>query len=374
MKILVTGGAGFIGSFITDELIEAGHDVKVYDNLVAQVHGEGRKAPDYLNKDAEFIRGNVLDEGKLYEAIKGVDVLFHLAAAVGVGQSMYEIKRYVEQNSLGSAALLEIIANRKHGIRKMIVASSMSIYGEGKYDCRACGPVFPGLRSRDQFEKGDWDVKCPRCGEPVKAVPTDETKPLNPTSVYAVTKRDQEESFLAVGRAYKIPVAALRYFNVYGPRQALSNPYTGACAIFSSRILNGERPVIFEDGLQSRDFIHAKDVARASVMVMEREALDYQVFNVGTGIPTTIIEVARTLAKQIKPEEEIQPEIRNSFREGDVRHCYADISKIRRMIAFKPSITFEAGIKDLTEWVSRQICEDRTPEAINELKEKGLVG
>ncbi|MEA3489272.1 MAG: NAD-dependent epimerase/dehydratase family protein [Candidatus Omnitrophota bacterium] len=373
MKILVTGGAGFIGSFIVDELIEKGHEVRVYDALDPQVHGRSERPPRYLNKEAEFIKGNVLDEEGFFNALKDVDVLFHGAAAVGVGQSMYEVKRYVEQNSLGAAVMLDVIANREHGLKKMVVASSMSIYGEGKYRCGRCGPVYPDSRSQEQLEKRKWKARCPGCGSELTPLPTDEKKPLNPTSIYAITKRDHEEAFLSIGRAYRIPAVALRYFNAYGPRQALSNPYTGVCAIFSSRILNGKNPVIFEDGLQSRDFIHVKDVARASVLAMESGASDYQVFNVGSGNPVTILEVARILADKIKPGSGIEPEIRNTFREGDIRHCFADNSKIEEVLGFKPLISFQEGITDLTEWVAEQICEDRTTEAIRELQEKGLA-
>lgn len=373
MRILVTGGAGFIGSFIVDELVRAGHKVRIYDSLDPQVHGKKRKAPSYLNKDAEFVRGDVLDADKFYKAVKDVDVFFHEAAAVGVGQSMYEVRRYVEQNAMGAGVVLDVIANRKHKLKKMLVASSMSMYGEGRYNCRKCGNVTPELRPSEQLKKGIWDVLCPHCSSKLEGVPTDETKPLNPTSIYAIGKRDHEEMFMAIGRAYKIPTVALRYFNAYGPRQALSNPYTGVCAIFSSRILNGGSPVIFEDGLQSRDFIHVKDVARANRLAMEKDAADYQVFNVGSGDPKTILDIAKILARKIQPGRTIEPEIKNAFREGDIRHCFADTSKIEKALGFKTTVRFEDGIEDLTAWVARQTCEDRTIDAIKELKKRGLT-
>ncbi|MFQ5953135.1 MAG: NAD-dependent epimerase/dehydratase family protein [Candidatus Omnitrophota bacterium] len=373
MKILVTGGAGFIGSFLVDELVEQGHEVTIYDNLDPQVHGPARKFPDYVNKKAKTVKADILDEGAFYSALKDVDILFHQAAAVGVGQSMYQVKRYIEQNTLGAGVILDVIVNKKNKLRKMIVASSMSIYGEGKYTCEACGTVYPSLRPDAQLRERKWKVRCPKCGKDLEPAPTDEEKPLNPTSIYAITKRDHEEAFLSVGRAYKIPTVALRYFNVYGPRQALSNPYTGVCAIFSSRLLNRERPVIFEDGLQSRDFVHVKDITRANIVAMEKEEADYQVFNVGSGRPKTILEIARILSEKIKPGADIQPEIKNAFREGDIRHCFADISKIKDVLGFEPSIRFEDGIDDLTEWVSRQACEDNTAKAIQELKERGLT-
>ncbi|MFC1570209.1 NAD-dependent epimerase/dehydratase family protein [Candidatus Omnitrophota bacterium] len=373
MKILVTGGAGFIGSFLVDELLSSGHEVKVYDDLDEQVHGASGKAPDYLAKEAELIKANVLDEEKFHSAVKDADVLFHQAATVGVGQSMYEIKRYTEQNSLGAACMLDVLANRKHRLKKMIVASSMSIYGEGRCSCSDCGAVAPGLRDREQLEKKEWELKCPRCGKETRPLPTDESKPLNPTSIYAITKRDHEEAFLAVGRSYKIPTVALRYFNVYGPRQALSNPYTGVCAIFSSRILNGEAPRIFEDGLQSRDFVHVKDVAKANVLAMEKEEADYEVFNVGSGEVETILGIAEVLSGKIAPGKDIQPEVTNAFREGDVRHCFADTSKIARVLGFKPQLKFADGIMELVEWVRRQTCEDMSDQAMLKLKEKGLA-
>ncbi|MBD3426896.1 MAG: SDR family NAD(P)-dependent oxidoreductase [Candidatus Omnitrophica bacterium] len=372
-KVLITGGAGFIGSFIADELVSAGYQVRIYDNLAAQVHGKGAGAPEYLSEKAEFIRADILDADKFYEAMRDVDVLLHNAAAVGVGQSMYQIRHYVEQNSLGAAVILDTVANRKHRLEKMVVASSMSIYGEGKYTCPRCGAVCPGLRERAQMEKGQWDLVCPECGSKLTPVGTDEKKPLNPTSIYAVTKRDHEEAFLAVGKAYRIPTVALRYFNAYGPRQALSNPYTGVCAIFSSRLLNGQAPVIFEDGLQRRDFIHVKDIARANRIVMEKKEADYGVFNVGTGSPKTILEVANILASKICGKGQVQPEVKNAFRAGDIRHCYADTSKIEKTLGFKTEIPFEDGIDDLTEWVKEQVCEDKSGEALKQLKEKGLV-
>ncbi|MGB2630341.1 MAG: NAD-dependent epimerase/dehydratase family protein [Candidatus Omnitrophota bacterium] len=373
MKILVTGGAGFIGSFIVDELVARGHEVIIYDDLDPQVHGAARAIPGYINKNAEFIKGDILDGDTLYKALKDVDVLFHEAAAVGVGQSMYQIKKYIEQNTLGAGVILDTLVNRKNKVKKMLVASSMSIYGEGKYTCKAHGGVYPPLRTDEQLKEKKWKLLCPECAAELEPVPTDEMKPLNPVSIDAITKRDHEEAFLSVGRAYKIPAVALRYFNVYGPRQALSNPYTGVCAIFSSRLLNNERPVIFEDGLQSRDFIHVKDIVRANVLAMEREEADYQVFNVGSGRPKSILEIARILSEKIKPGAGITPEIKHTFRAGDIRHCFADSTKIKSVLGFEPSVRFEDGIDDLTEWVSRQVCEDNVVQAMQELKDRGLA-
>ncbi len=373
MRILVTGGAGFIGSYLVDELAKRGHNVKIYDNLQPQVHGKDRKPPNYLNKDAEFINADILDREAFYKALKGVDILFHQAALVGVGQSMYEIEKYTKTNALGTAVMVDVIANEKHNLKKMLVASSMSIYGEGKYRCKNCGIVYPRLRSEQQLKQKQWEMLCPSCKQTVEAIGTDETKPLFPTSIYAINKRDQEEMFLAIGKAYKIPAVALRYFNVYGPRQALSNPYTGVCAIFAARILNNHNPIIFEDGLQSRDFIHIKDIVRANILAMEKNEANYETFNVGTGIGTSVLKIADILIKKLNPDKGLKPEIRNEFRQGDIRHCFADITRIEKTLGFKVSVDFGEGINDLIEWVKKQSCEDKTMEALSELEKRGLA-
>jgi len=370
-KILVTGGAGFIGSHIVDALIGKGHQVRVFDNLDRQVHGEGCKRPEYLNENAEFVNGDIRDREELKRALKGIEIVFHLAAAVGVGQSMYEIHRYVDINVLGTANLLDILANEKHNVQKLLVASSMSVYGEGKYICQDCGVVYPKLRSLEQLKKEEWEMKCPLCGRDVEGVPTDEEKPLYPTSVYAISKRDQEEMCLAVGRAYDIRTVALRYFNVYGPRQALSNPYTGVAAIFCSRILNNNPPYIFEDGMQSRDFIHVSDIAQASLLAMEKDEADYGVFNVGTGRHSTVLDIANILIRELSSSVNI--DIVKKYREGDIRHCYADISKIQEKIGFRPKVKFENGITDLVEWVKNQEAVDQFEKSKKELEDKGLT-
>jgi dTDP-L-rhamnose 4-epimerase len=267
LNILVTGGAGFIGSHLVDALVEKGHRVRILDSIVEQVHG--REIPEHLNKDAEFIRADVCDAEAVKKALEGIDAVYHEAAEVGVGQSMYEIVRYVKANDLGTAVLLEEMIKRRDQFKKLVVASSMSIYGEGAYVCDGCDEkVYPQLRSNAQLDAHEWELKCGECGGDLKPVGTTEEKPLFPTSVYAVSKQDQEQYCLSVGRAYKIPTVALRYFNVYGTRQALSNPYTGVCAIFSARLMNDERPVIFEDGRQSRDFVHVSDIVKANLLAL----------------------------------------------------------------------------------------------------------
>ena len=366
--ILVTGGAGFIGSHLVDGLVKKGHDVRVLDNLEHQVHG-GR-VPDYINKNAEYMYGDVRDEDVLKNALEDVEVVFHEAAAVGVGQSMYQIKKYSDVNVMGTAKLLDVIVNGKFPIKKMVVASSMSIYGEGKYKCENCGVVYPRLRPKRQLEKKDWDIRCPNCDRSVAALPTDESKPLYPTSVYAVTKRDQEELFLSVGRAYGIPSVALRYFNVYGPRQSLGNPYTGVAAIFSSRIKNNKPPIIFEDGLQTRDFVSVNDIVQANILVMENNRANYEAFNVGSGSPVSIKQIAETLAKLYK--RTVRPDITNKFREGDIRHCFADITKIKK-IGFEPRVSFDEGMKNLAQWGTGIQVKDTTQKAIDELKKRRLM-
>lgn len=370
MNILVTGGAGFIGSHLVDALVAQGHRVRIFDSLVEQVHGAS--APPHLNKDAEFIQADVCDAQAVAVALDGIDVVYHEAAEVGVGQSMYEIVRYVKANDLGTAVLLEEMIKRPSQFKKLIVASSMSIYGEGAYRCNACGcDVYPQLRSDEQLEAHDWEFKCEKCGGVLETIGTPEEKQLFPTSVYAVSKQDQEQYCLAVGRAYKIPTVAFRYFNVYGTRQALSNPYTGVCAIFSSRLLNDQAPTIFEDGEQSRDFVHVSDIVQANLLALETSGGDYQAMNIGTGRATSVKQIAKLLAKGLG--KEIDPEIVGKYREGDIRHCVADISKARKLLGYEPKVTLEAGLAELLEWLGEQDAEDRVESATAELAERSLV-
>ncbi|MFQ6098429.1 MAG: NAD-dependent epimerase/dehydratase family protein, partial [Armatimonadota bacterium] len=345
MNILVTGGAGFIGSHLVDALVERGHRVRVLDNLEPQVHGPDRAVPAYLNREAELIVGDVTRRDEILCALDGVEVVFHEAAVVGVGQSMYEVRRYMYANTIGTATLLDVLANEKHQVRKLVVASSMSAYGEGAYDCQQCGQVFPDVREEDALAHGDWEMKCPNCGRNAEPRPTLETKPLGPTSPYAISKRDQEELCLAIGRAYDIPTVALRYFNVYGPRQALSNPYTGVAAIFISRMLNGQPPIIFEDGLQSRDFVHVSDIVQANLLAMTQDAADYHAINVGSGQPITILDVARALGEALGFDS--PPIIEGKFRAGDIRHCFSDISQARRLLGYEPKVAPQQGLANL---------------------------
>ena len=346
--------------------------MQVLDALVSQVHGEAAQRPEHLSGDAELVVGDVTDREALGRALEDVEVVLHNAAAVGVGQSMYEIADYVAANVLGTAMLLEEVVARRDRIRKVVVASSMSNYGEGRYRTSAGELRAPPPRPIAQLDARQWELLDPDTGEPLTAVPTDEDKPLHPTSVYATSKRDQEELVLNVCRAYSIPATALRYFNVYGPRQALSNPYTGVAAIFSARILNDQPPLIFEDGKQSRDFTHVEDIVQANLLVLDRDEASDRVFNVGTGRPTNLIELSSLLLEQLGKTGKLEAEMVGQFREGDIRHCYADITAIGEL-GFHPRVALEDGVEALVGWVSQQTSEDRVPGALAELEQRSLI-
>jgi dTDP-L-rhamnose 4-epimerase len=369
MKVLVTGGCGFIGSHLVDRLVEQGHRVRVIDLLEPQVHGKRR--PAYLSPDAEYIIADIRNRGKLKKALNNIEIVFHLASQVGVGQSMYQIERYVSHNTFGTAVLLDLMVNTKNKIKKLVVASSMSVYGEGAYKCKGCGLVYPSLRKKRQLRKRAWEMECPQCARRALPLNTDEHKPFHPTSIYATTKRSQEEMCLEIGLAYRIPTVALRYFNVYGPRQSLSNPYTGVVAIFLSRVKSNRPALIFEDGNQSRDFIYVSDIVQANILAMNRKEADYGSFNVGTGEPHTILDIAEGIASFYK--KDLKPKILNKFRAGDIRHCYADISKINKRLGFKPRVRLKEGIERLNQWSQMQKACDRTSKAQKILKEKGLA-
>ena len=371
-RVLVTGGAGFIGSHLVDALIERGHDVVVLDSLVAQVHGSDAARPDHLHPAAELVQADVRDRDALSAQLARCSVVFHEAASVGVGQSMYDVVDYVTVNVVGTATLCELLARGEHAVRKVLVASSMSNYGEGAYDCEVDGRRNLRPRPLAQLQAKDWELRCDLCGRSVEPAPTDEEKPMRPTSVYATTKRDQEELVLNVCGAYDIPAVALRYFNIYGTRQSLSNPYTGVAAIFSSRMLNGEAPLVFEDGLQSRDFTHVSDVVQANLLAMERPDADGQVLNVGTGVQTTMLDLIRLLGEGLGVDT-LKPEILGRFREGDIRHCYSDITRISSLLGFRPSVKLESGVGELAAWAREQRAVDRAETAMSELEARGLV-
>jgi dTDP-L-rhamnose 4-epimerase len=371
MRVLITGGAGFIGSHLADRLLADGHEVRALDSLDRQVHPTGER-PGYLDPAVELEVGDVRDRAAVDRALDGVDTVVHFAAAVGVGQSMYEIERYTSVNALGAAVVLEGAVARRDRIRKLLVASSMSIYGEGQYRNPRTGEsgLAPGLRPESQLAEKRWDVVADD-GGPLEPEPTAETKPLRPTSVYAVGKRDHEELFLAVGAAYAIPTVALRFFNVYGERQALSNPYTGVAAIFSSRLLNDRPPVVFEDGDQTRDFIDVRDLVRGCALALNGAGADGRTVNLGTGVPTSVLDVARTIATGLG--KEIEPEIAELFRAGDIRHCYADTRLAEELLGFRAEIPFAAGMRDLLDWLEGQRADDAVEAAREALVTRGLA-
>jgi dTDP-L-rhamnose 4-epimerase len=371
MKVLVTGGAGFIGSHLADRLLSEGHDVRALDSLDRQVHPDGER-PGYLDSAVELHVGDVRDHAAVARALAGVDAVYHFAAAVGVGQSMYEIERYTSVNSIGAAVVLEEVVERKDSIRKLVVASSMSIYGEGQYRNPRTGEsgIAPGLRPESQLAAKQWDV-LGADGGPLDPEPTAETKPLRPTSVYAVNKRDHEELFLSVGAAYGIPAVALRFFNVYGERQALSNPYTGVAAIFSSCLLNGREPVVFEDGSQTRDFIDVRDLVRGCALALTESGADGSTVNLGTGRPTSIVEVARTIAAGLG--KVIEPKIVEQYRAGDIRHCYADTRLAEELLGFRSEIAFADGMRDLLAWLEGQEAVASQDSAVEALVARGLA-
>jgi dTDP-L-rhamnose 4-epimerase len=370
MRILVTGGAGFIGSHTIDLLLERGHSVRVLDGLIPQVHGSNGHRPSYMDRRVELMVGRLESPAAIARALEGIDSVIHLASAVGVGQSMYQIVDYCSTNVMGTAILLQAIIETKRRLKSLVVASSMSVYGEGRYQTSSGELVNPYMRPEGQLLAGEWELRgIDRT--PLRPVPTDEGKPLNPTSVYAVNKRDQEELCLSVGSSYGIPTTALRLFNVYGSRQALSNPYTGVAAIFCARLLNDQPPLIFEDGLQKRDFVHVQDVARAFASAVEKP-VPGEAINVGSGDSVSVAEIAEILSLQMK--KNIPPQVLGKYRRGDIRHCFADISKAQRLLDWEPSRTFRQGVAELVEWVETQRdVRDQVDSAWNELEQRGLL-
>ncbi|HEY0875161.1 MAG TPA: NAD-dependent epimerase/dehydratase family protein [Vicinamibacterales bacterium] len=367
MQILITGGAGFIGSHLADDCLQRGHRVRVLDNLSPQVHGAVDR-PAYLHRDVELIRGDVRDADAVRRALGGVDAVFHLASSVGVGQSMYEIAHYTSTNNLGTAVLLEALIERP--VERLVVASSMSIYGEGMYEAPD-GSRIPGVeRPIEQLRRGDWELH-DETGAPLTPVATPESKPPALSSVYALSKFDQERMCLMVGRAYNIPTVALRFFNVFGTRQALSNPYTGVLAIFASRLLNDHAPLIFEDGGQRRDFVSVYDIVQACRLALQVPEAAGRAFNVGSGHAITVREVA-SLVRGILGKD-IEPDISGKYRVGDIRHCFADISQARATLGYEPAVSIEDGMIELAEWLGDQAAEDRVAEASRELAARGLT-
>jgi len=368
-RILITGGAGFIGSHLADELLLHGYHIRVLDDLSEQVHGPGASRPGYLSPEVELVEGDVRDPEAVRKALQGIDAVFHLAARVGVGQSMYEIERYTSVNNLGTSVLLEALIERP--VERLVVASSMSLYGEGLFRDADGHLVHGGERDRDQLRAHDWEVRDSQ-GRAMTPLPTPETKTPNLSSVYALSKYDQERLCLMVGQAYNLPTVALRFFNVYGTRQALSNPYTGVLAIFASRLLNGNPPLIFEDGRQMRDFVHVSDIARACRLALEVPGAAGHVLNVGSGRQYTVLEIARAMSETLG-REDLEPEVTGNYRVGDIRHCFADITLARRILGYEPAMPFEQGLIELAAWLEGQVACDRVAEARAELASRGLT-
>lgn len=367
MRVLITGGAGFIGGHLAEELLRHGYGVRVLDALDEQVHEAGT-FPQFLRDGCELVQGDVRDREAVTSALRGVDAVVHLAAAVGVGQSMYQLHKYVDINTLGTAALLEALHRQPVG--RLVVASSMSVYGEGAYR-NGGGLMHPAQRDREQLRRHEWDLRAPD-GRALTAVPTPEELVPLPSSPYALTKYDQELLCLMWGAAYGMPSVALRLFNVYGPRQALSNPYTGVMAIFACRLLNGSPPMIYEDGRQRRDFVNVRDVARAFRLALEKPEVENCALNIGSGAAVTIEQVARLLGEALD-REDIEPKIEGKYRFGDVRHCYADISRAADRLGYRPEVELVSGIRELADWLAGQQAVDRAPLAAAELSERGLT-
>lgn len=366
--VLITGGAGFIGSHLADELLKHGYNVRALDNLSPQVHGQSCTRPEYLDPEVELQVGDVRNPEAVKKALEGVDAVYHYAAMVGVGQSMYEVAQYTEVNNLGTAIVLEALMQQP--VERLVIASSMSIYGEGLYH-RPDGKIAPAEeRSLDQLKAGDWQVR-DAVGNSLSPAPTPEWKdPANP-SIYALSKYDQEKMCLMLGKAYNIPTVALRFFNAFGTRQALSNPYTGVLAIFGSRFLNDKPPLIFEDGQQQRDFVSVKDVARASRLALETDGAIGKALNIGSGKSYTIEETAKKVAQVMG--KNIEPEICGKYRVGDIRHCYPDISLARETLGYEPQIMLDDGLQELAEWLEEQTAEDKVDEMRKQLAARGLT-
>jgi dTDP-L-rhamnose 4-epimerase len=374
-RVLITGGAGFIGSNLANRLLDLNYEVTVLDNLSPQIHGNNPEitSPLYLSikNKVTFILGSVNERTLLEEALKDIDVVVHLAAETGTGQSMYEIERYNSVNIGGTALLLDILTNKSNKVSKVVIASSRSIYGEGKYVSEKLGVVYPEHRTDEDLKNGNFEVTISGEGDKLKLVATDEDSKIHPSSVYGITKQVQEQLVMTVTKSIGIAGVSLRYQNVYGPGQSLSNPYTGILSIFSTRIRNNSSINIFEDGLESRDFVYIDDVVNATILGIEKEEANGQIFNVGSGIPTSVNKVVDLLIENYGIEVPIS--ITGNYRIGDIRHNFADLTKIKSLLGFLPTVSFEVGIRQFTQWVlSQELTIDKYEESLEEMKNKGL--
>lgn len=376
-NVLITGGAGFIGSNIARKLVRKGYHVTILDNLSPQIHGTKPEETSSLYRSLldepaiHFIRGTVTSRNDWKKAIERVDAIIHLAAETGTGQSMYEIQKYVEVNIGGTALMLDVLANEKHQVKRIVVAASRAIYGEGKYECAIDGDVYPKERAEGDMNKGDFECKCPICNSAIKLVPTTEDSKIHPTSVYGITKHTQEQLVMVTGKSLGIEAVAFRYQNVYGPGQSLSNPYTGILSIFSTQIKNGNNINIFEDGLESRDFVYIDDVADATILGLEVPGAAYHSFNIGADLPVDVLTVAKTLIRNYNADVEVK--VSGNYRLGDIRHNYADITLAKEILGYMPQVDFNEGIRRFCNWVNTQeVQEDKYEESIEEMKRKGL--
>ena len=372
-NILITGGAGFIGSRLCEKLFDQGNNVTVLDNLSEQIHGNGESFLFNKIKDkCTFIKGDVRDKNDWAHAIKNQEIIIHLAAETGTGQSMYEVEKYTNVNVIGTSHMLEILANSNHNVKKIIVASSRSIYGEGKYNCKTHGVQYPSKRKEEDMKKGEFNPKCSMCNSSLNVLPTDEQSKIHPSSIYGINKQQQEQMVMLMGESLSIPSVAFRYQNVYGPGQSLSNPYTGILSIFSTRILNGNDLDIYEDGEETRDFVYIEDAVDATILGIEKEEANGNIFNVGSGVSTRVLDVANTLKRLYNSEININ--VNGEFRLGDIRHNFADLSKLKDILGFTPKYNFERGITEFVNWVkTQQVMEDKYEESIQQLKNKGLI-
>ena len=372
-NILITGGAGFIGSRLCEKLFGQGNHITVLDNLSEQIHGNGESFLfKKIKNKCTFIKGDVRNKDDWGKAIKNQEIIIHLAAETGTGQSMYEVEKYTNVNVMGTAHMLEILANSNHNVKKIVVASSRSIYGEGKYNCETHGVQYPSKRKEEDMKKGEFNPKCSMCNSTLNVVPTDEKSKIHPSSIYGINKQQQEQMVMLMGESLSIPSISFRYQNVYGPGQSLSNPYTGILSIFSTRILNGNNLDIYEDGEETRDFVYIEDAVDATILGIEKEEANGHIFNVGSGVSTRILDVANTLKRLYNSEININ--VSGKFRLGDIRHNLADLSKSKDILGFTPKYNFERGITEFVNWVKTQeIMEDKYKESIQKLKNKGLM-
>ncbi len=373
-NILITGGAGFIGSNLALKLIEKGYVVTILDNLSKQIHGDEpeKTSPLYLSikNKVNFIKGSITEDTDIRKALENQDAIVHLAAETGTGQSMYQVKFYSDVNIGGTALLLDILANAKHNVKKVVIASSRAVYGEGRYLSKELGYVYPKHRTDDYLQSGDFEVKYPGSSV-LQLVATDEESKVHPSSVYGITKQNQEQMIMTVCPTIGIAPVSFRYQNVYGPGQSLSNPYTGILSIFSTLIKNGKEINVFEDGKETRDFVFIDDVVEATIMGLEKEGANNQIFNVGTGVATDVIAVVKELSANYKAD--VKYKISGNYRIGDIRHNFADLSKISSLLGFKPKVAFKEGIKKFADWVNTQsVVVDKYSQSIEEMKEKGL--